>query len=356
MTSSPIFVPTTRLVPAACLLLLISAANAAFAGTGVDYSGLIASPAIDRWMYPFNASAGAEPTISTFGSTPGETMFDSRDGQMLVRFDTDALFPAGLGADRYAIKSLRLTVQIANDLIFQYDDTADPWQSFLAESDPNHQPDPDPGQPIDLFGVGFRNGFSLATFNENSPYTVPPNSPLSPSVRNAFAMSFDENGAAIDVSNNPREGFDPKRFAIGTIDGLAPGEFVPLDSIMTFDVNVSDPDIQAYLRAGADAGRLMFDVSSLTFVVQQGGNFPRFYAKEHALVTFGLAQPARLEYEVTILPECLVGDVNCDGSVDGADLTLILGQWGASGGPEDLDGSGTVDGADLTIVLGGWTG
>ena len=47
------------------------------------------------------------------------------------------------------------------------------------------------------------------------------------------------------------------------------------------------------------------------------------------------------------------GDLDGSGSVDGADLTLLLGGWGGAGNG-DLDGSGTIDGADLTVLLGSW--
>lgn len=48
-------------------------------------------------------------------------------------------------------------------------------------------------------------------------------------------------------------------------------------------------------------------------------------------------------------------DLNGDDLVDGADLGLLLGSWGATGGSAaDLDGSGTVDGADLGLLLGAW--
>jgi len=51
------------------------------------------------------------------------------------------------------------------------------------------------------------------------------------------------------------------------------------------------------------------------------------------------------------------GDVNADGSIDGTDLALVLGSWGACAGcPEDLNEDGVVDGIDLAFVLGGWTG
>ena len=47
------------------------------------------------------------------------------------------------------------------------------------------------------------------------------------------------------------------------------------------------------------------------------------------------------------------GDLDGNGAVDGADLTILLGDWGGSGSA-DFDGSGAVDGADLTILLGTW--
>lgn len=46
-------------------------------------------------------------------------------------------------------------------------------------------------------------------------------------------------------------------------------------------------------------------------------------------------------------------DLNNDGVVNGADLGLLLGNWGNSG-TGDINGSGTVDGADLGVLLGNW--
>lgn len=52
-------------------------------------------------------------------------------------------------------------------------------------------------------------------------------------------------------------------------------------------------------------------------------------------------------------PAACPADVNDDGTVDGADLGILLGQWGTIGSA-DLNGSGMVDGADLGILLGDW--
>lgn len=46
-------------------------------------------------------------------------------------------------------------------------------------------------------------------------------------------------------------------------------------------------------------------------------------------------------------------DLTGDGAVDGADLGLLLGNWGGVG-TGDINGDGTVDGADLGVLLGSW--
>lgn len=50
-----------------------------------------------------------------------------------------------------------------------------------------------------------------------------------------------------------------------------------------------------------------------------------------------------------------VADINGDRIVDGADLTLMLSQWGGSGSA-DLDQDGAIGGADLALMLGDWGG
>jgi hypothetical protein len=54
----------------------------------------------------------------------------------------------------------------------------------------------------------------------------------------------------------------------------------------------------------------------------------------------------------------VAGDLDGNGSVDGADLAILLGGWGPCGGKggcaADLDGNGVIDGADLAILLGSW--
>jgi hypothetical protein len=51
--------------------------------------------------------------------------------------------------------------------------------------------------------------------------------------------------------------------------------------------------------------------------------------------------------------EC-VGDVDQNGVVAAPDLTLLLENWGESGGVGDLNRSGLVDAADLVMLLSRW--
>ena len=310
------------------------------------------APAADRWMYPFNSTPGTRPVISTFGSDFSAPEFDNRDGQMLLRFDTTAQVTAGQGAGNYHVTRAVLTIQVATDQAFVYDDSQDPWQSFLPATDPDVQPDPDAGQPVECFGVGFRNGWTAASFQENTAYAPAGTNVLQQSVRNAYAAGF-QGGALVDVSNNVRQRFDPHPWGVGTISTVAPGSLVPAGSLMTFELDVTNADIQGYLAQALDSGRLHLAVTSLTKVEMMAGQFPTFYARENALVPLGLAQAAQLELDVSVGPACQPADLDCSGVVDGTDLGLLLGAWSTSG-PGDLDGSGVVDGTDLGLLLGSW--
>lgn len=78
-----------------------------------------------------------------------------------------------------------------------------------------------------------------------------------------------------------------------------------------------------------------------------------------AVATIGLFRPgtptsATVNLKGPSAPPLPSPDLNGDGVVNASDLTLLLGNWGASGAG-DLDGSGTVDGSDLTLVLSAWS-
>jgi hypothetical protein len=62
---------------------------------------------------------------------------------------------------------------------------------------------------------------------------------------------------------------------------------------------------------------------------------------------------------LTIVAPRLAADLDGDGAVGPADLTILLGVWGDSGKPGtvagDLDGDGSIGGGDLAILLGAWS-
>ncbi len=332
--------------------LAVLAALAAATPLAADtFSASYAGPSLDRWNYPFNSTPGTRPVASTFGNEPGSPLFDNRDGQFVVGFDTAADIPAGLGATAYEIVSCTVTLTFANSFIAVYDPTTDPFTVFLPESDPAYTDDLDPGQPVELFGTDFRNGLSAATWTETTPFA--PAGSLDPSIRSAFAAGAGRKGGLVDVSNSVRERWTPAPFAVGAIDGLEPGDLIGEGAVMRFDLDVAAPAVQSYLRDAVDGGRVLLTATSLTKVVQQAGDFPLFYCRENALVEFLGFGGATLDLVVETA-SCAPADLDCDGVVNAADLATLLGQWGSDGGA-DLTGDGIVEAQDLAILLGAWS-
>ncbi len=70
-------------------------------------------------------------------------------------------------------------------------------------------------------------------------------------------------------------------------------------------------------------------------------------------VQHGRSAPVDMDsVQLDLGPTCPAQDLNCDGSVNGADLALLLSAWGSGGG--DVNGDGNTDGADLALVLSNW--
>ncbi len=55
-------------------------------------------------------------------------------------------------------------------------------------------------------------------------------------------------------------------------------------------------------------------------------------------------------------PPTSSGDLDASGSVNGADLGILLGLWGTKNPLGDLNGDGAVSGGDLGVLLAAWTG
>jgi hypothetical protein len=273
----------SRLVTLA-LALAAPAANAA--------QITFASPSGDRWMYPFNGAPGTRPNGPTFGA-PGVPSFDDRDAQVLVQFDTSGLIPSGAGPSSYTISSARLTMQLQTG-VAEYDPSYDLQTTYAGLDE-----DEDAGRPFELYGAGYRSGFTTLTFAETSPFAS--GSPVAENVRNAYANDF-AGGVTRDVSNNVALGFDPTPFALGAVSGVLPGGAVPDGSIVTFDLALT-PDVVAYLQGRLDVGRVDLMLSSLHAAAQGGPiTYPVWWLKEG-----GAATAPALTLDVQVVPEPAAG-------------------------------------------------
>lgn len=357
----------------------IAACMFAVCGVGGAWGQVISlqinSPTMDRWNYPFDSAPGYSETAAVFSAIGQEDAFppfsfDQRDAQMIVGWDLNGQVPPGLGGCRYRVLSAVMTITTLGDPSFRYDPTSDPRSSYLAGG-----VDADPGRPIELFGVGFRNGWTLGAPGQAGcpvPPMLPgfpcwyegsvdlPGPPQGPCIckdqRNAFATDF-AGSVARDISNNVRDGFEAKAFAVGQIAGVVPGAYVPVNSPVVFSLDVADVDVQAYLRVALDAGRLMLSVSSLQPATSAGGpgagEYARFYCKEHPLGSVPGGGPYRwASLSISVRVISLAGDVNYDGVVNTADLALLLLQFGRSGVLDsDLNCDGVVNTGDLALLL-----
>jgi len=333
----------------ACVCACAVLACESIAGTAFVFP----EPDLDRWEYPFNsATRGFRDQISTFSALGQESIppftFDQRDGQFLIRFDTASQIASGLSPCGYTIERAVVRAQIANNNQFEYDESYDDFRTYLPDGDPMQTTDADTGRPLELYGVGYRGGLSAGAFVEGTPIETgtPFGSAIQSDSRFAYATDA-QGGSTEDVSNNVRDGFNPLPFATGTTNAVAPGELVPFDVVFEFELDVSNADVQAYLREALDSGDLMLAITALAPAASDGGpgtgSFASFYAKENF---FG--SPASLEIT---LGEANPGDVDLSGTVNFNDLISILFQFGRTNGLADVDCSGLVDFNDLIATL-----
>lgn len=246
----------------AIVMLALLAAPASVTAQPFELS--LASPALDRWMYPHNATPGSRPTAPVFGTLGDESGVDSRHGQFLIGFDLTNGVAPHLGPSRYLLRRCRLSLTVSRDQSFVLDPTPDDPATYLPSGHPEGVPDADAGRPIELFGVGYRNGFIAETFVEDAPFGSP-----AMGERNAYAAGFDARGVLIDVGNNVGKtnaafpNFEVVPFAVGTSSMVAPGDIVPAGTVIDFELNLEDPLVAGYLQAACHTGRLRFLLTSL---------------------------------------------------------------------------------------------
>jgi hypothetical protein len=325
---------------------LTATAVACTAAAALGQTVTFPEPDRDRWMYPFNATPGFRTIAPTFGA-PLVVGFDDLDGQLIVGYDTVGQIDPGQGPGSYQVSAVTLVATISTDNAFRYDPTFDPNEWIIDES-----LDQDEGHPAYLLGVGYRSGFTLETWEEDSPYAVePPVVPPAQGHRTAYPTDL-AGDAARDVSNYLKEEFEFTPWAIGTCD-LASGELVPIETEFTFAVDLSNAEALAYVQESLDRGRLNFAIVAPHSAVDGATDYPSYFTREAG---FGAV---RLEIE---LGGDVPGDVNGDGVVDQSDLGLLLAAYNFCDGDAnwnadaDLDGDGCVGQTDLGILLANYDG
>jgi hypothetical protein len=175
---------------------------------------------------------------------------------------------------------------------------------------------------------------------------------------------FSAGGGVVEVSNDGRrwvvvksasaDGLFP---SIGwldagpydTVPGVEPTDFTrPVDPTITIDDLVGltyDEVLTAYAGSGGGSG---IDLAGTGL---RECRFVRVSLPPDAPEAIQIDGFADVSPEG---PERTDADLNDDGTVDGADLGLLLSAWDAAG-PGDLNGDGVVDGADLGLLLAAWS-
>ncbi len=329
------------------VLCLLLTGIAIVRSAATDISGDFPAPSLDRWVYPFFGDTdGTRPVASTFGSF--DPRFDTRDGQFLLGWNlTGAL--TNQGPRNYLFRSLRVILTVAMDKTFEYDPTPDRYETYLATNDPAFLLDQDVGRPAELFGAGYRGGYTAESFLEASPFGVIgpiTGTNIAIGSRNVYAAMFDTNGALIDVSNNVGQPgyapFETAPWAIGTTTNLAPGEAVPAGTVFSFDVDLLNPLILGYIRDAFHRGPLRLVTSSLHSTMQigfgGGGSYPQWQTKEKIL---GI--PPRLQWNaIVIRPDV---DTDSDGLPDDWE-SYYFGNLD-KGSQDDPDGDGASNAFEL---------
>ncbi|OAB63779.1 hypothetical protein AY599_01280 [Leptolyngbya valderiana BDU 20041] len=326
-----------RPVNAVASAALLALAGAAFAQTGPISLSLDES-ARDRWNYPFSATPGVRTNASIFGAT-GIEGFDDRDAQFVIGFDTAGDIPTGLGAGAFRVVSARVTLVIDNDLQFVYDDSADPLASFFDPADPDYVEDTTTGRPIELYATGYRNGFTIESWEETSEFGGIPIVPPAEGARNAFAAFYAGVDDVVDLSRQVRERIESTPLAIGQTDGVAAGELVPAETVFTFDIDTCAPGAAAFFDASFDAGKVNLTVTSMHSAELGSTEYPSFFTKENAISPI-LGYAPRLELTVIAADDA---DINGDGVLNIFDFLAFQNAFDAGQPLADFDGNCTLD-------------
>ncbi|MEX0876509.1 MAG: GC-type dockerin domain-anchored protein [Phycisphaerales bacterium] len=331
------------------LALSAAAGPAAFGQSQIidlDYD----APTLDRWNYPFNGSPGTRLSASTFGAIELEG-FDDHDAQLVLGFETGADVTAGLDSGEYQVLEAVVTITNSNGGVFRYDPTYDTHDTYLFL---DNSLDLDAGRPVHLWAAGYRNGFDVSSWGEYSAFGGTPAVEPAQESRHLFAAYFPNEGSeAVDISNNLKQEFDATPMAIGMTDSVLPGEFVPADTALSFEVDLCQPGIRDFLAQGLSDGEVRFVVTSLHEASggKGGGTgditYPFWYTKENPIAQI-LGYSATLDLRVRVGS---VGDYNGDGQFNFFDVSEFLSDFSSGDLTADVNNDCTLNFFDISQFL-----
>ena len=330
------------------------------------------APDLDRWLHQGQVTPGVKGELSSFTNF-GVTSPDSqgRAGVAVFAFDTSDQVEQ-VAPERYRIDAVRFRATAVSKpgSSVPYDPTRDLLADIAAGTD-------DAGKPVELYGVGFDNGYTKFGFGPNDAQgpefeeASPQVTAGAASVFNIFPLGDDGQGGLGNVFNSPggegqfvdgelvevtRDPWDPQPWAIGMVDGMSAGELLTGRPVFEFSIDLNVAGVLDYFQQTLSTGQVgvalssLHDLSGFHDPSGESDDFPVFSAKEDIAVQFGVADPAALEIDYTILP--LPGDYDASGEV----ASLDYAQWRATFGQTvepftaaDGDGDGVVGGTDYAI-------
>jgi hypothetical protein len=307
------------------------------------FSANLTRPGNDRWYYPFNFAAGQETRAALFAAIR-EPQFDDRDSEFVVAWQTGAQVPTERGAASYRIVAARakVTIQSTTTANVFYDPTFDSVRTSYALTDPDYTPDADPGKPFEIFGAGYRNGVTAASFFEAIDFGCLGEEFAG--CRSVFAATYDTTGTARDIARHVRERFEAPPWAIGRTDTVPVGQPLPVNTELTFDINLCEPGVRRYLQEGLDAGRVTLIFTSLHPAIGGpggggGGDYARVYTDENPQGP-SLGRGPKLEIDVRVFTGA---DYNGDATTDFFDYLDFVAEFAAESPAADFNNDCTVD-------------
>jgi prepilin-type N-terminal cleavage/methylation domain-containing protein/prepilin-type processing-associated H-X9-DG protein len=341
------------------------------------------APDIDAFIYAHADEPGRATSPTFVGGleldarnefAPHDFHNPARLGTSLLAFDTSTSVAPGRAPSQYRLNAVTMTFTIYNGTFgtLVYDDQPASREKLLEgvrSSAPLAQ------WPMELYGVGFRDGLSGFAFSDGSEATRFSAAMHGYGVSGYRVYPLDADpatGQLRDVSNNLTGGasatepggliapFEAVPWAIGSTN-LAPGQAIAERTTFTFSLDIDSPTVRVYVQEALASGGLGFMVSSLHLASQPGFGllpYPQWFMKESAGGFFsGVPATLAIDYELED-SAAFPGDYNGDGVADGADFLVWQLAMGANvdppGSGADGDRDGAVTASDLTVWRGGF--